>query len=85
MTTPTVGVAPTDTFVVADSPSTGDTTTYVNYPNSNSGLDITANSCIQRIISYANGSNQIRWASGDLQFNKVWANRAGYNYDYIKQ
>lgn len=87
ITTPTVGVAPTDTAIVSNSPSLGDTTTYVKYPDPNSGVNQDTHCNIQRIISYADGSVSVRWAGGNFDFTKNWADRASGTtvYDYIKQ
>ena len=72
---------------LTDTPSAGDKTTYIAYTDPSIQGNQLKTCAIQRIIKYATGIVDIRFATDNstdqLEFNKIWANRLSYTYNYI--
>ena len=84
------GIPPARIEELNDTPAAGDVTTYIAYayPSKNNGIDLNL-TVIKRIVEYANipaaGDSTISvgyadGTKGQLEFDKVWASRAGYTY-----
>lgn len=72
-------------IVVANSPSSGDTTTYFNYSSqyiTSGSFDTSlAESAIMRLIEFADGSVEMKFADGErFLYNKVFDNHLTFTY-----
>lgn len=78
---------PTQIEKLPDTPGAGDTTHYIAYSDPTRQNDTLKYCVITRIIKYATGITEIRYASNSpkekLDFNKKWADRASYSYEIL--